>query len=141
MCRSYRYMGLDPDRLKIPESGIAETLKTPSKALPRHRKGELFLKGPIPLSWLGLAARLPGKALAVGVAVWFLGWVEKRRQVKLTGKTCRRFGLNRYAVRRGLDALEEARLVTAERHSGRTPIVTILEPPESPCGTHQTEGN
>lgn len=34
--------------------------------------GKTFLKGPIPLPWLQGAARLPGKALHVGVVLWFL---------------------------------------------------------------------
>ena len=30
---------------------------------PRHKQGEKFLKGPVPLKWLERAACLPGKAL------------------------------------------------------------------------------
>src|SRR5581483_3598380 len=46
--------------------------RTPTRSrLPRPAKGEEYLGGPIPLSWLGRAAVLPGKALHLGIALWF----------------------------------------------------------------------
>ena len=39
---------------------------------------DLFLKGPIPLPWLAVAATLPGKALAVGIIIWFLQGIQKK---------------------------------------------------------------
>ncbi len=43
---------------------------SPSKKAPRKRAGELFLKGPVPMSWIYRAGRLPGHALHVGVVLW-----------------------------------------------------------------------
>ena len=40
------------------------------KQPPRHKPGEKFLKGPIPWPWIESAGALPGKALAIGLAVW-----------------------------------------------------------------------
>jgi hypothetical protein len=37
------------------------------------KRTDRFLKGPVPMPWLATAARLPGKALAVGIALWRLG--------------------------------------------------------------------
>lgn len=93
---------------------------------PRHRKGEKFLKGPIPLTWLQHAAALPGKALAVSVAIWFLAGISNNRTVKLSGKLLRNFGLNRWAGYRALNALESAGLVKVNRRRGRCPEVTLV---------------
>ena len=106
---------------------IDRTLKVSSAHPPRHRQGDEFLKGPIPLNWLGAAASLPGKTLAVGIAIWFKAGASKNRTVRLTGKLLSKFGVRRKAGYRGLKRLESAELVSVNRHAGRSPIVTILE--------------
>ena len=68
-----------------------------------------------------------GRALRVGLALWYLAGVTKRRAVKPTWDTWQRFGLSPDAGRRGLVALERAGLVAVDRHPGRCPVVTILE--------------
>jgi hypothetical protein len=83
------------------------------------------LRGPIPLDWLSAAARLPGKSLHVGIALWFMGGLLKSRIVTLSNITSLRFGLNRNAKYRALAWLEEAGLIAVERKLGRAPIVTI----------------
>jgi hypothetical protein len=98
-----------------------------SKRPPRHKGGEWFVKGPIPGEWLHRAAELPGHALHVGLAVWYLAGLEKCRQVKLTWRMFARFGTSPDSGRRGLAALERAGLVAVERHAGRCPVVTIRE--------------
>ena len=94
---------------------------------PRHRPGDEFLKGPVPLAWLHRAAKLPGKALAVGVAVWFKAGATRSREVRLSGQLLSRFGLNRHSAQRGLAALEAERLVSVERHPGRCSVVTLKD--------------
>jgi hypothetical protein len=74
----------------------------------------------------GSAARLPGKALAVGLAIWFHAGLEKRREVQLAGSTMVAMGINRAAGYRGLAALEKAGLITVERHRGRRARVTLV---------------
>jgi hypothetical protein len=98
----------------------------PVNRKPRQRRAGWFVKGPLPGDWFGLAARLPGKALHVGLALWFLSGRNKQATVKLTSESLRRFGLNRFAGRRGLSALEGAGLVRVRRHRGRCPVVEIL---------------
>lgn len=97
------------------------------KRPPRHKAGEWFLKGPIPGEWLHRAAKLPGHALHVALALWYLAGLEKCRQVKLTWRVYARFAVSPDAGRRGLAALERADLVAVDRHPGRCPVVTILE--------------
>jgi hypothetical protein len=94
---------------------------------PRHKPGQLFLKGPIPQIWLSRAASLPGKSLHVGLSVWFLAGMTKSRSVRLSARVSRAFGVDRHAKYRALRWLEDAGLVTVVRRSGCSPIVTLLE--------------
>ena len=97
----------------------------------RPRLSAPFLKGPIPLDWLQRAARLSGKALHVGNALWFRSGIERSRTVKLTNVLLQQFGVDRHAKARALRQLEAAGLVAVSRKPGRSPMVTILEAP--PC--------
>ena len=101
--------------------------KPKAKRPPRHRPGDWFLKGPIPGPWLSLAAKLPGKALHVGLALWCAAGMVKGNRLKLTSDQLRPFGVGYDAGHRGLAALERAGLVTVDRHRGRCPVVTICE--------------
>jgi hypothetical protein len=99
-------------------------LKSSSKA--RWVQGE-FLKGPIPLDWLGRASKLPGKApLATAVAIMFEVGRRRSPQITLTTAILDRFGINRKAKYRGLEQLEEANLVKVDRRPRKNPIVTVL---------------
>jgi hypothetical protein len=48
---------------------------------PRHKPGEKFLKGPVPLPWLASTAQLPGKSLHLGIVLWFLTGLKNARAV------------------------------------------------------------
>lgn len=117
---------IDPERLRLPPSSTAAPR---GFVLPRHRAGEKFLKGPIPWKWLIGAARLPGKALHVGIGLWFLAGVKRSARVKLSMSLLGDLGVSRHSAYRGLLALERAGLVEAQRHSGRNSVVTIKDCP------------
>jgi hypothetical protein len=129
----------DPARLRIDPATVEGWLKDTGNGKPlptrRTRKGK-FLAGPVPLRWLGSAAALPGKALAVGLALWFLRGVRRRWAVRLTARVLRRFGVKRKPGYLGLKNLEAAGLVSVVRQVGRSPTVTInprpiaAKPPE-----------
>ena len=87
------------------------------------------VKGPIPGEWVSRAAKLPGRVLHVGLALWFLAGMEKCRTVKPTWRIWRRFSVSPDTGRRGLAELERAGLVSVDRHPGRCPLVTIREWP------------
>jgi hypothetical protein len=124
-------LDFDADKLRIPREQIAEWQeKAASRRRPRRPTGG-FLKGPIPLPWLSSAARLPGKALAVGLALWFESGRKRRRQVTLTGPILERFRVSRFATYRALHFLEQAALVTVDRRVGKNPIVTLLDAPSA----------
>jgi len=79
------------------------------------------------MPWLENAARLPGRALHVALALRHQSALKRSLTVTLPNRQLAEFGLDRDAKRRGLAALESARLVIVERNPGRNPIVTILE--------------
>jgi len=85
-----------------------------------------FIKGPISLEWLVIASKLPGKSLQISMALWFLKGVTKKNTVKLSGKLVRSFGVSRSTLYRGLAEMENAGLITIQRHKGQSPMVTIL---------------
>jgi hypothetical protein len=103
------------DRVRIPEGQLA--------APPHHRPGETFLKGPVPMVWLAAAMALPGRALHVGIGLWFEAGLCNSAAVKVN---LSRFPFDRSAASRGLAALERAGLVRVARVKGRTPRVTIV---------------
>jgi hypothetical protein len=115
-------VAIDPTRLQL-----ASTRAVRSKRLPRHKTGQKFLKGPIPLDWLSTAAKLPGKSLHVAIAIWFTASLEKSCTVPLSNIAGLPFGLDRNAKYRALQWLENANLIRVERKLGRSPIVTLLE--------------
>ena len=107
--------------------------KLPSVVSTRFCKGE-FVQGPLPLAWLGPAAKLPGKALHVALAICFEQGRRKRPEFRLTSAILGRFGVGRKAAYAGLAALEEAGLVTVQRRQGKNPVIRLLntgsQPPE-----------
>ena len=85
-----------------------------------------FIKGPIPLDWITKAAGAKGKTLHVGMTLWFLSGLKRSCKVALSQSKLRLFGVSRQASYRALLRLEDAGLVSVERHPGRNPMVTIL---------------
>ena len=129
---------IDTKRLALP-GGSKVGLPSLSQKPPRHKPGGKFLKGPIPWPWVTTSAQLPGKAFQVGMAIWFLAGIKNSRTVALSGKTLEGLGVSRYVKYRGLKALEEANLVTVDRHAGRNPMVTILNLEEMMAVSPQEE--
>jgi len=119
---------MDPSSLSL--NGHTLTPKKVSrKKAPRHKSGEPFLRGPIPMNWLAAASKASGhgSGLGIAVALWYLSGLNlQAKTVKLSGSVLRQMGIERHAGYRGLKTLEKAGLVSVERHSGRLPMVTIL---------------
>jgi hypothetical protein len=85
-----------------------------------------FLKGPIPMAWLNEAAKLPGKALNLGIAIWWLAGMAKTNTFKLTGKALDQLDVSRDAASSGLKRLEAQGLIRVQRAAGQRPTVEIL---------------
>jgi|SRR5262249_60686772 len=118
---------IDLDRLRVSANACVPPPRPGT--LPRHRRGEKFLMGPIPLEWLVQTARLPGRALHVGVGLWHQAGLSGTNQVALPMKLMRSMGIGRCTVYRALHALEGAGLVAVVRHRGRHAQATILDAP------------
>ena len=115
---------LEKLRLQRPVTG--KNLTRIKRRPPRHKQGEKFLMGPIPLSWLAKAAAIPGKALTIGIALWFEVGCNNNATVKASGGLFAKLSVSRNASYRGLRELENRGLVKVDRHRGRSPVVTIL---------------
>ena len=85
-----------------------------------------FLKGPIPMAWLNAAAKLPGKTLNVGIAIWWLAGMSKTTAFKLTRKALNQLGVSRDAASDALKRLEDNGLILVKRSPGQRPTVEIV---------------
>jgi len=118
---------LDPDSLRLPTADLHRLTPKPMNTPPCHRAGEKFLKGPIPWRWVELACRLPGQALAIGLILWQEAGCRKARKVSFRLSQARPLGMHPDTARRGLRALQAAKLVTIHRQPGRCLSVTLLD--------------
>lgn len=101
-------------------------LDTSTGKLVGSPKAALFLRGPIPLDWLGSAAALPGKTLHVGIALWWLHGMAKGKPFKLTQKALEIVKVERDAASAALLRLEQAGLVRVVRKPGQRPTVSMV---------------
>ncbi len=120
----------NPQRLSLGTDKTAWAKPRAKEKLPRHKPGEKFLKGPVPLAWLAHAGQLPGKSLHVGIVLWFFAGLKHTRTVALPSATLALFSVNRNAKYRALKALQQANLIEVERHPGSNPRVTLLDAKE-----------
>lgn len=91
------------------------------------RSTERFLQlGHVPVDWLQAAAKLPGKALAVGLSIWMLAIAVKNDTVMVTPLSVKAFGVDAAAKSRAVRALARAGLITVESRKGRFPVVTLV---------------
>ena len=109
---------MDLEQIRIP---------TPNSHIPQQRRQGKFLKGPIPLDWLQCAGQLSGKALHVGIVLWFLSGVQKSLEVKFSYSLATEFGLKRHSAYRALKALEQRGLIKIWRGIGKSPIVRLRD--------------
>ena len=103
--------------------GSKQSIKRP----PCHKNGEKFIKGPIPLDWMIIAASLPGSAVKIALALWFLAGLTNSGTVKLSNKLANKLGVSRKAKYLALKHLTNAGLITVKKKLGCSPQVTILE--------------
>lgn len=116
-----------------PHVSRSQKIEPPEKLpLPRHKKGEKFLKGPIPWWFLSKAGRLKGHALHVAIGLWFIAGIEENGIIKVSQKVMREMGVNHTTANRGLQELEKAGLISIiDRGRGRTAKVRLSSRTES----------
>ncbi len=76
--------------------------------------------------WIQAAAKLPGKSLHVGVALWFSRKCGQSYGIELGNCILLSFGVDRNSKYRALKWLENANLISVERRTGFSPLVMIL---------------
>jgi DNA-binding transcriptional ArsR family regulator len=95
-----------------------------SSALENRALGR-FLKGPIPLSLICAAARLPGQSLALYLAVRHRSDLTRSDSVTVPAALLRSFGIDKDAKSRALKLLAAEGLVKVEQRRGRSARVTL----------------
>ncbi len=137
-------MVVDPQRFSGTEADIQDLLARQKKLraeaehsrqryseshpVPKPGKGELFVRGPVPLTWLNRALSLGDKAGHLSWALWWLVGIRKGNPVRLTRRILDEFCLSPRAAARLLAEFEHAGLVEVDRKRGRSPIVTLVLP-------------
>ena len=87
-----------------------------------------FVKGPIPLSWLGkLLERNRDKKVNVGLAIWYKVGLQKRKTIILSRRTTRLFKVTRQSTLRVLKRLEDEGLIFIQRRPGKLSLITVLD--------------
>lgn len=108
-------------------NGPAETnLETPTVSGLLSSKAQRFLNGPISMSAIQSAARLPGKALALYLATHHRCSLLGQKKVSLPRGFLGQLGIRKDAKARGLACLERAGLVRLEKCLGRPVKVELL---------------
>jgi hypothetical protein len=120
---SYISIYMSSSDLRIPVKRLRPNRE--SGQMEEVQQSVLFLKGPIPLWWLTRVAALPGKALALGVALWWL-YGMSRGAIKLTSKALGAMSVSRDAASDGLRRLEVDGLVSIQREKGRRSVIHIF---------------
>jgi hypothetical protein len=100
-------------------------IQTTALSSHKRRVQGRFLKGPIPLPDIAEAAKLPGQALGVYLAIHHRAALTKSDSVTLPRGLLEQFGVSRDSKARALHALETALLITVKRPSGRTARITL----------------
>jgi len=107
--------------------GIIETeIETNAFRRARTTHQGRFLKGPIPMANIAAAAVLPGKALALFLAIHHRTALCRESSVTLPRGFLAELGIDRDAKARGLRNLEAAGLVRIERARGHTARVSLV---------------
>ena len=108
-----------------PEDINETEVKTGLTRQAKIRRGERFLKGPIPFREIATAARLPGKSLAIFVAVHHQITLTGQPIVTVPAKLLRDLGITRSMKSRCLKSLEQAGIVSVTRSRGRAARIKL----------------
>lgn len=118
---------MDTSDLQLPVRRLQ--LDVATRTLVVAPKQAPFLRGPIPLAWLAMAAKLPGKTLHVAMALWWRHGMARGKPFKLTQTALEAMNVERDAASAGLARLEQAGLIQVERKPGQRPTVAMLSVP------------
>ena len=106
-----------------------EELKPSSVPKPQSKTTRLFLKGPIPFTWLQKANSLGGSTGIVATGLWFYVGINSSKYFKVDSKLDKFTGVTRQTRQHALQKLEIAGLVKISNPKGSYPYVEILDTP------------
>src|SRR5262245_10915953 len=101
----------DPDELR---AAAPQDYPDPATS-PRHRPGEKFIRGPLPVTWFNRAAALKGQALWVGLLLWGVFGCTGRATVRFSLSQATSAGISERTVNRAIHQLERAGLIRVAR--------------------------
>ena len=114
-------------RKKIRKTEREERSAGSNLPVPRHQKGELFIRGPIPMKWVKAASTCGQRAEAVTILLWqTVGW-QKKNPLRLTHRILQELNVHPKTAKRVLSRMADIGLVEVEFHRGRSPVVTLLD--------------
>jgi hypothetical protein len=120
---------MDLEQFRLSKTDEKTILASRPKRRRVRRRQSWFLKGPVDGDWLGLAAKLPGKSIVVGLVIWHgMAMESQGGKLKLTRRLLNRLNVGRRAASSGLRHLESAGLLKVNRRRGRSPVVEITYP-------------
>jgi hypothetical protein len=110
---------------KVPDWAKKRLAELEAAAPVKRKKAEAFVK--VPLWWAEAATKAVGAPDAM-VCIYLLhtSWKVKSLTFPLLNGRLKRMGVSREVKRRVLRDLEAAGLITVERRSRKTPIVTLV---------------
>ncbi len=112
-----------PDRLIPTRMVMRERAMAPQAARYRSK----FVKGPLPMGWIGAAIRCgDSKALPVLLALKAKADATRQTWVKPPAAILQDLGIDRMARSRAIAALERAGLIEVRRRRGRPPLVSLM---------------
>ena len=117
------------DWASVPDRLIPTHIVPSERALdrPAVRCRSKFVKGPLPMGWIGGAVRC-GDSQALPVLLTLKAKSDATREtwVKPSTAILQAFGIDRMARSRAIAALERAGLIEVQRRRGRPPLVSVV---------------
>jgi hypothetical protein len=105
-----------------------DTLKLESPQIPptERKKPERYLRGPIPMRWIISAGELAGSSLLIGMVLWHFRSLRKNTELKIGIEDLSKFcNIHPDTVRRAINGLEDAGLISVERKIGCKNLITL----------------
>lgn len=114
---------IDIDKFRLGQADYSVPPIT-SKTVRRHGPGEWFIAS-MPGPWIAEAAKLPGHALHVAIAIMWVCGMERSKEVALTRYHFDHFSTKRGSTLRGMNALQQAGLIeyTKDGHKFRVKVL------------------
>ena len=116
---------MDTDRIDLSKFALDWDFEQP-RPRPLRRRDRRFIRGPIPLDWILRASGLSPSALKVALIIFYVRGIRGSRSVAITRHLLERFSLSKRSAYRALDEMESAGLLSVERRSGRSSLVSPL---------------